>query len=76
MQEAKWFSQDFSSPASQSGCTTAVEVAAELREVDGGSSGGGTIEAQVSGCDRLPGLLHTRERGEDLLFRNGGEPRG
>ncbi|KAG7225543.1 hypothetical protein INR49_004949 [Caranx melampygus] len=54
-------------------CTAAVEVAAELGEVDGGCPGRGTVEAEVSGGDRFPGLLHARERGEDMLLGSGGE---
>lgn len=64
-----------SSTPRRAGCTAAVEVAAELREVDGGRPGRGTVEAEVSGGDRFPGLLHARERGEDLLLGSGGEGR-
>lgn len=51
---------------------TAVEVAAELREVDCGRSGCGTVEAEISGRCRFPGLLDARERGKDLLFGSDG----
>lgn len=39
-----------SSPPGGSGATTAVEVAAELREVDRGGAGRRAVEAEVSGC--------------------------
>lgn len=52
---------------------TAVEVAAELREVYCGCPGRGAVEAEISGCRRSPGLLHAGKRGEDgLLVSNGG----
>lgn len=61
----------FSTPPGGAGSTTAVEVAAELGEVYVGCSGCGTVETEVSGCDRFPRLFYARERGEDLLFRSG-----
>lgn len=61
-----------SSPPGGSGAATAVEVAAELREVDRGGPGRRAVEAEVSGCYRLPGLLHARERRERLLLRSDG----
>lgn len=62
----------FLSPPGGAGTTTAVEVAAELREVYCGCPGCRTVKAEVSGCCRFPGLLHGRERGKDLLFRSEG----
>lgn len=41
--------QRLSSPPGGAGTTTAVEVAAELREVNCGRSGRWTVEAEVSG---------------------------
>lgn len=58
-----------SSSPSGAGAATAVEVAAELREVDCGGSRCWTVEAEVSGCYRFPGLLHTREWRKYLLLR-------
>lgn len=60
--------QRYLSPPGGAGAAAAVEVAAELREVNGGRSGCRTIKAQISGCRRFPGLLHAWERGEDLLL--------
>lgn len=57
-----------SSPPGGAGAATAVEVAAELREVDCGGSRCWTVEAEVSGCCRFPGLLHTRKRRKYLLL--------
>lgn len=57
-----------SSPPGGAGAAAAVEVAAELREVDCRGSGCWTVEAEVSGCYRFPGLLHTRERRKHLLL--------
>lgn len=68
-----------SSPPGGASTTAAVEVAAELREVNCGCSGCGTVEAEVSGCCRFPGLLHAGERGIDLLLlseRRGGRGGG
>lgn len=59
----------WSSPPGGAGAAIAVEVAAELREVDRGGSRCWTVEAEVSGCYRFPGLLHTRERRKYLLLR-------
>lgn len=62
-------SQGSSAPPGGAGAAAAVEVAAELREVDRGGSRCRTVEAEVPGCYRFPGLLHTRERGKHLLLR-------
>lgn len=59
----------WSSPPGGARAAAAVEVAAELREVDCGGSRCWAIEAEVSGCYRFPGLLHARERRKDLLLR-------
>lgn len=59
----------WSSPPGGARAAAAVEVAAELREVDCGGSSCWAVEAEVSGCYRFPGLLHARERREDLLLR-------
>lgn len=66
----------FSSPPGGAGTATTVEVAAELREVNCGCSGCGTVQTEISGCCRFPGLLHARERGKDLLFRSDGAGTG
>lgn len=68
-------SQGPSSPPGGAGAAAAVEVAAELGEVDGGGSSCRTVEAEVSGCYRFPGLLHTRERGKHLLLWRDGAGR-
>lgn len=62
----------WSSPPGGAGAAAAVEVAAELREVDRGGSRCRPVEAEVSGCYRFPGLLHRRERREHLLLWRGG----
>lgn len=59
----------WSSPPGGARAATAVEVAAELREVDRGGSRCRTVEAEVSGCYRFPGLLHGREGRKSLLLR-------
>ena len=64
------------SPAGGADPAAAVEVAAELREVNRGRPGRRAVQAEVSGRRRLPGLLHARERGEDLLLGSGRERRG
>lgn len=61
----------FSSAPRRPGGAAPVEVAAELREVDGRRSGRGAVEAEVSGRRRFPRLLHRGKRVVDLLFGGG-----
>lgn len=64
------------SPSCGADAAAAVEVAAELREVDGGRPRRRPVETEVPGRRRFPRLLHAGERGEDGVFGSGRERRG
>lgn len=56
------------SPPCRADATAAVEVAAELREVDGGRACRWPVEAEVPGRHRPARLLDAGERREDVLL--------
>lgn len=61
-------------PPGGPGRAAAVEVAAQVREVDGGGPGRGSVEAQVAGGGGLSRLLDGGEGREGL--GGGGQGRG